>query len=169
MTKAGLASLIEADRPPSAVLGRLDRVLRSSGSVHTFTSLALVRLDPRSHQMVWSNAGHPFPLLAGRDGVRELEMPSLPLGKGPARVYEDVATPLEAGTSIVLCSDGVFEALDAEERPYGFERLTAAVRRLSGRSAEEIVAGLFDDWRSHIGANTVPLDDTTVVVIRRVG
>jgi len=168
MTKAGLASLVEADRTPAIVLQRLDQVLRGIGSPRTFTSLVLLRLDPPSGDILVSNAGHPYPWITGRSGVREVELPSLPLGLGPERRYDDTPLSIATGSALVLFSDGLFEAVDTLGHPYGFDRLRELLGKVSRRPAAAIVTAILDDWHAHAG-NEAPADDTTIVVVKRNG
>ena len=166
MTKAGLASLVEAERTPAMVLDRLDRVLRGIGSSRTFTTLALLRLDPESGHTLISNAGHPYPWIVSSSDACEVELPSLPLGQGPTRTYTDTTLTLEPGMTLVLSSDGLFEGTDASGRPYGFDRMRPLLRKIATRPAEAILTAIVDDWREHVGADAPP-DDTTIVVVKR--
>lgn len=168
MTKAGLASLVEADRTPAIVLQRLDLVLRGIGSPRTFTSMVLLRLDPPTGEVLVSNAGHPYPWIAQSADVREMDLPSLPLGLGPERQYADTPLSMRIGTTIVLFSDGLFEATDAHGRAYGFDRLRELLGKISRRPATAIVTAIVEDWRAHTG-NEAPADDTTIVVVKRSG
>jgi sigma-B regulation protein RsbU (phosphoserine phosphatase) len=168
MTKAGLASLVEADRTPAIVLQRLDLVLRGIGSPRTFTSMLLLRLDPPTGDVLVSNAGHPYPWIAQSADVREMDLPSLPLGLGPDRQYADTPLSMRIGTTIVLFSDGLFEATDAHGRAYGFDRLRELLGKVSRRPATAIVTAIVEDWRAHVGSGA-PADDTTIVVVKRVG
>lgn len=167
MTKAGLASLVGPEQTPAGVLTRLDRVLRTSGSARTFTSLALLRLDPARANGLIANAGHPYPLLVSDGRVAELSLSALPLGQGPSRTYQDQALDLEPDSVLVFCSDGLFEAENESGTPYGFDRLRSLLAA-SPSSAEEILDQIMADWRGFIGKRS-PVDDTTVVVIRRAG
>jgi phosphoserine phosphatase RsbU/P len=168
MTKAGLASLVEAERTPATVLQRLDLVLRGIDSPRTFTSLVLLRLDPSTGEVLVSNAGHPYPWIATRSGVREMELPSLPLGLGPAREYGDTPLSMKIGATVVLFSDGLFEAGDAHGRPYGFDRFRELLGKVSRRPASAILTAIVEDWRAHAGP-AAPADDTTIVVVKRSG
>ena len=168
MTKAGLASLVEAERTPATVLQRLHLVLREIGSPRTFTSLALLRLDPPTGEVLVSNAGHPYPWIVHGSDVREMDLPSLPLGLGPERHYDDALLSMRIGTTVVLFSDGLFEAADAHGRPYGFDRLRQILAKVSRRPASAILTAIIDDWRDHAGPGA-PADDTTIVVVKRSG
>ncbi len=168
MTAAALTSIITAEQTPSAVLRGVDRVIRRGGSHRNFTSLALLRLDPRTGVALLSNAGHPFPLLLAHDGdVEEIDLPGLPLGQGPQRKYADLSFTIPPGGALVFCSDGLFEATDLRENQYGYERPRDLLRELGDRPAGEILEALFTDWRSYMRSDGPPSDDTTVLVLKR--
>ena len=166
MTKAALVSLVYSGTTPSEVLLEIDRVLRTGGSERSFVSLLLVRFDPASGEALVANAGHPYPLLCGRSGVRELTLPGLPLGRGPARSYGDLALRIEAGEALVLASDGLFEALDEQDENYGFDRPAALLAGHASASSQELLERVVVDWSSFRGARAAA-DDTTLVVLRR--
>ncbi|HWN44859.1 MAG TPA: SpoIIE family protein phosphatase [Thermoanaerobaculia bacterium] len=166
MTTAALASLISSESTPSEVLRQVDRVLRRA-SLRNFASLVLLLLDTKTGKALLSNAGHPYPLALSNGEVSEIEISGLPLGQGPARVYEDISIQIPPGGALVFCSDGLFEAIDWSSNPYGFERPQEVLRTLENRSAEEIVEALLHDWQKHLRSEEPP-DDTTVVVVKRV-
>lgn len=166
MTVASLASLIHVDQKPPGVLQQVDRVLRRNGAHRHFTTLALMRLDPRTGAGRLANAGHPFPLLV-RDGeVSEIAAAGLPLGQGPRREYQETPVEIPPGGVLVFCSDGLFEGADWQGIPYGYDRPRDLLKMLGEKPAAEILEALFADWRRHLGAQEHQ-DDTTVVVIKR--
>ncbi len=168
MTAAALTSTITSTRMPSEVLREVDRVIRRGGSHRNFTSLALVRLDPRTGQALLGNAGHPFPLLLAHDGeVEEIDLPGLPLGQGPNRRYADLPFEVPPGGALVFCSDGLFEGTDPRDNAYGYDRPRELLRALADRSAAEILEALFAGWRKHLATDGPPADDTTVLVVKR--
>jgi hypothetical protein len=166
MVKAGFISLIGPDASPSEVLHHLDRVLRGVNFENSFTSLALLRLDPPSGEAALGNAGHPYPLMLRGGDCTEIELPGLPLGQGPPRAYQDRAFTLPPGGALVFCSDGLFEAVDKNGNAYGFDRAREVLRVISHRPAVEMVDALLNDCRRHLGAEDLP-DDVTVVAIKR--
>jgi hypothetical protein len=166
MTTAALTSLIAPGKSPSEVLVGVDRVIRRGGTRRNFTSLTLLRIDPLTGEAVLANAGHPYPLALADGEVAELAVPGLPLGQGPRRQYLDIPLQIPEGGALVLCSDGLYEAVNWESSPYGFDRPREVLRTLETRTAEEILETLLADWRSHVRSEAPP-DDTTIVVIKR--
>jgi hypothetical protein len=166
MTAASLSSLVGASQTPSGVLQRIDRVLRRNGAHRNFTTLALLRLDPRTGEGRLANAGHPYPLRVVNGEAAEISMAGLPLGQGPNREYKETALQIPPGGVLVFCSDGLFEGVDWQGVPYGYDRPREILGTLSELSAAEILETLLADWRRHLGAQEHQ-DDTTVLVLKR--
>lgn len=166
MTAASLSSLVGASQTPSGILQRIDRVLRRNGANRNFTTLALLRLDPRTGEGRLANAGHPYPLRVVNGEAAEISMAGLPLGQGPKREYQETVLQVPPGGVLVFCSDGLFEGVDWQGVPYGYDRPREILGALGELSAAEILETLLADWRRHLGAQDHQ-DDTTVLVIKR--
>ena len=83
-----------------------------------------------------------------------------------AATYDDSHITLEKGDVLVMFSDGVTEAPNANDEEYGDARLANLVAGMSKRSAREIV----DAVHASVGTYTEgapPADDITVMVARR--
>ncbi len=73
---------------------------------------------------------------------------------------------LQPGDGIVLYTDGITEARNAERRMYGLERLSKIVKDNWQSTAGEIRDEVVNDLRKHIGKEKV-LDDLTLLVIKQ--
>ena len=125
-----IRSTAELNPDPLSVLDALNRRLRGRGEAHA-TCLAL-RID--SHGLVTlANAGHVTPYLNAEPVAME---GALPLGMIDQPEFSVMRFPLQPGDRLVLLSDGIVEATDAEGRLFGFERTNQLLR--SARSAAEI-------------------------------
>lgn len=101
----------DSEAAPSAVLGRLDRVVCGL-DVTGFTTLIYGRVSCAGGPTVfrWSNAGHPAPLLVGPDGEpRLLPGVDVVLGVDPHGTREDREVELVAGCTLLLYTDGLVE------------------------------------------------------------
>jgi hypothetical protein len=112
---------------PGSILALLNERLQGRGLV---TCLAL-RID-RSGSVELANAGHLPPYIDGKELTLE---GAFPLGALPAVSFPSQHFQLSAGESLLLVSDGVVEARNAEGELFGFER----TRAISTQSAENIV------------------------------
>jgi phosphoserine phosphatase RsbU/P len=98
-------------RSPAAVLQHLDRGVRELFRDH-FVTAACCLLDADAQTLTWSVAGHPPILLRAPTGhVRRLHHRAYALGMHPSEFYYDEVMPLPPGSTVLLYSDGVSEAL----------------------------------------------------------
>ncbi|SBT37440.1 SpoIIE family protein phosphatase [Micromonospora auratinigra] len=96
---------------PAVLLGRLDHALRGL-QVRALATALLARVEPDGSgwRLRWSNAGHPPALLRGpAGGVRLLTEHDLMLGVQPAAPRREQSVRLPAGSTLVLCTDGLVE------------------------------------------------------------
>ncbi|HSK91711.1 MAG TPA: PP2C family protein-serine/threonine phosphatase, partial [Euzebyales bacterium] len=121
-------SILRGDAPrlvsPGEVLARANQLLAAEMPDKMFVTCLFAVLDPGTGVVRFANAGHPVPYVRGTDGeVRELRARGMPLGLLPDMVYEEAETVLAPGERVLLHSDGVAEAHDADRRMFGFDRL----------------------------------------------
>jgi serine phosphatase RsbU (regulator of sigma subunit) len=111
---------------PARILALLNGRLQGRGLV---TCLAM-RID-RNGCAELANAGHLPPYVNGQ----ELALDSaLPLGALPDNLFPTTRFQLAEGKTMLLVSDGVVEARNAQGELFGFERTTA----MANESAESI-------------------------------
>ena len=79
-----------------------------------------------------------------------------------------ISVKLEPGDVVVLYTDGVTEAENADKKLYGIERLSAAVKANHTRSAVEIKSAIIADVKAYIGTSKV-YDDITLLVLKQKG
>jgi serine phosphatase RsbU (regulator of sigma subunit) len=121
-------------------------------------------LDRAAGTLVYSNAGHPAPLLLRGGAVLRLDGGGPVLGLLDAR-YEERSLPLQPGDRLVLFTDGIVEA--SPDGPGGEEwgeaRLIAYVHALQGLPPTDTAASVLAEARA-FAAGTLA-DDATVVVV----
>ena len=143
------ALLNRRSNQPAEVLAELNNAM--AGQIEGgFVTCCAVLLQSNGWVLA-ANAGHIAPYVDGAEVAVEA---GLPLGVVPEVSYVEAGFMLELETQLMLVSDGVVEAANAEGELFGFER----TREISGKSAQEI-ADAAKAW----GQN----DDITVVTVRR--
>jgi hypothetical protein len=106
------ALLYDRRTPPSLVLDRLDETLYATTEAPV-TTACLARLEPDGDgwRLHWSTAGHLPPLVVTADGrPRYLHAdPGVPLGVDIRLPRPDHTSPLAAGDTVLLFTDGLVE------------------------------------------------------------
>ena len=80
-------------------------------------------LEPGSRKGSFLSAGHPPALVLGPAGSRRLESTGMPLGMLPGGSYTTGELELEPGSALLLYSDGLTEAIDADGNELGVDGL----------------------------------------------
>ncbi len=89
------------------------------------------------------------------------------IGLLPQASYEDMEIPLQQGDILVIQSDGVSEAMNANHEQFGEDRLQALLIEHKEKTAEEIIDIVVKEVRKHAGAHPQS-DDITMMVIKRI-
>ena len=156
----------------SEVLKKVNRQLYPDIREDMFISMAYLVLDHVRATVTLSRAGHDAPLLYRRatQELTKLKPPGLVLGIDSGSVFDritnDFAVPLERDDCLILYTDGVTEALDANGDEFGPDRMMDSVRASATSGAQAVITRLIDDVRAFVGT-TAQSDDITLIVIRK--
>jgi sigma-B regulation protein RsbU (phosphoserine phosphatase) len=152
---------------PSACVQWANKLLFQSTGADKFITLFYAHLDCQTNVLSYCNAGqeHPFhfsgegkPTRLGKGGIVLSVLEVFP--------YEEAYVHLLSGDLIVVYSDGVSEAVNAEQEQFGEGRILRILVESRTLSAEQTIDAIVGAVRKHAGA--VPqADDITIVVIKR--
>ncbi|HKY32130.1 MAG TPA: PP2C family protein-serine/threonine phosphatase [Candidatus Polarisedimenticolia bacterium] len=145
---------------------RLNRVIHRSRLSSRFISLFYGEAESNGN-FIYCNAGHPPALHLHEGTLTELKLGGLVLGPNPTARYERGFVALSPGDYVLMYTDGITEAAGPGDREFGLPRLKAAFKRLAGRTAREMVTGLFGELASFT-QEVRQGDDRTLVVVRRI-
>lgn len=169
MAKSCLHTQAKIDASPNAVMAAMNWTVLHSVQSGLFMSGCYVRLDSESRTLSYSNAGHPYPFLYHRsaDEIDRLESTDVMLGvpgfeESPFSLGE---RQWEPGDVLVLFSDGIHEALSADDEEFGEERLERVIRDTKDKDARQVRDGILEAVAEH-SRGVAPNDDVTVVVAR---
>jgi serine phosphatase RsbU (regulator of sigma subunit) len=152
---------------PADAVGQLNQDLSSELLNYHFVTFALCVLDPVAHRLTLVNAGHLPPLRRRGQEVEELGRTEsgLPLGCDAKRGYDQVELALEPGDTIVLYTDGISEAMNAQGDIYGSKRIRGVVAH-APEGVEKVGQALLDDVRRFVRGR-LQSDDICLVCIAR--
>jgi serine phosphatase RsbU (regulator of sigma subunit) len=167
MVKAAITTLVEEGADETSLFHRLNDLVYRSTERRAFMTLAFTIFDLERGTIRHTNAGHLYPYLLRKDAPEPLaiESPSLPLGVPSDLVTRTVELPLEDGDTIVYLSDGIVEAQDPQQEPFGFEHLESLLAEEPERSPTSIRDAILSAVAHHSGDRPAD-DDRTVMVLR---
>lgn len=113
----------------------------------------------------YSNAGHCAPFLVSPDGrLRTLNTTSMPVGMLEDAPFQMLQRELEPGDKLVIYSDGLTEAEDADGAFFDTERLRLCLRENAARDAAGLHGALLQAVDRFTEGGTIR-DDITALVI----
>lgn len=167
--RAGLRALLLEHSAPEELMQLLARALEPDLQDGRFITMVVAELDHDSHTLQYANAGHAPAMLyrAVDDSFLQLEATGLPLGVLDRPEYpQGPQQQLAIGDILVMCTDGIVEAMDAEDERFGQHRLEALVSELATAPLDDVVAEIGRQVEAHYVGESPP-DDLTILAVRR--
>ena len=172
MCRSALRSVAGGEMSPSKALAQVNRQLFPDIREDMFISMAYGILDGMTGKLTLSRAGHDPALCYRRAGgtVESLRSPGLALGVDSGQVFEritkDQEITLAPGDCVLFYTDGVREAVDAQEEEFGMERMADVFSQSAPLGAETVLVRMQEELKAFTGEST-QMDDITLVVIER--
>ncbi len=171
LTKGALLASAEDQPSPRRVLNKINQIVYHSISRGTFISMIYAVIDPRTHKVKFSRAGHnPLALFSSNSTSAKLFTPNgLALGLDDGEKFdstlEEMEIALMPGDALVFYTDGFTEAMDSESNEFGEERLVQLIESARHLPVKEMIAKIDSGVRKFVGG-APQHDDMTMVVIK---
>lgn len=121
--------------------------------------------DSDTRHLVYTNAGHPAPVLFRKEEVVRLDAGGTPLGLISPMSYREAKIGLEPGDTLIAFTDGFTESENSFEDQFGERRLIEVVRRAKGGPLHALVDEVYRSVEEWTGGGE-PQDDMTLIVAR---
>ena len=179
--RIALRAYASEGHPPDAVLSRASRFLSGLTDAYEdgeqpearFATCLYAEADPETGTLDIARAGHPDPVVMTGDGTAVIRRTEggLPLGIEADADYPATRITLEAGETIMLCTDGLIET-GGHDLATGWVRLRPILERHTDdleKLADELVQAVHGPASHH---TTGPLadrreDDIALLLLRR--
>ncbi len=149
---------------PAEVATQLNRLFQADEFSGLYFTMLYGVLHVPSGRLDYASGGHPaivrIPAAGGPPEFHGAE--GFPIAFVPEVEYEQKSLQLQPGDRIYLYSDGVPEAMDKDQEPYGDEKMAAFLDGGRAGPLETSVTGLLssvEEWCRPKG----PLDDVTIL------
>jgi sigma-B regulation protein RsbU (phosphoserine phosphatase) len=171
LTKGLLIATTQDSNDLLDIITHVNRHIFDVTERRTFVTMALGAFDPETRTFDHVRAGHN-PIVWRRpaeNATSLLNAPGIGLGIVSDRLFlrsmRLESMQLEAGDALVFYSDGLTEAMNAEDEQFGEDRLMRAVEEMDGVDATQTREHILSQVRTFL--NGIPAqDDMTLVVLR---
>jgi phosphoserine phosphatase RsbU/P len=162
--QAGVRGLASPQLSPDRICARLNSLICRNIASDRFITFFYAQLDGPAQRLRYANAGHNMPIVMHRDGSCDrLEAGGGVLGIFQMQAFTMGTLELATGDRVVLFTDGVTEARNADGEEFGESRLLRLLEESRETSAQHLqkeilrIVGEFCHGTWH--------DDATLVVI----
>lgn len=148
------------------IVTRLNKQVHEASAASRYATFFLAIYQPDSGELRYVNAGHnpPF-VIRGCDEALRLETGGMVVGLLKETSYEEGMVQLESGDLLLAYTDGISEAMTAQDEEWGDQRMLAAAEEARTLPAKEIlrkVVAAADDFTGGAPQH----DDMTLMVLK---
>jgi len=157
---------VDDQQAVAAIVGSVNEQLCQSTDSNRFATLFFAFYDDETHHLRYTNAGHNEPIVVRADkSVERLTTGGMMVGAFDFARYEEAPLTLAKGDVLLVFSDGISEAQNAEGEEYGEERLAHFAVEHSHLSADEMRRAVFEEIDKWSG-DTERGDDQTLMILK---
>jgi phosphoserine phosphatase RsbU/P len=131
-----------------------------------FTTAFLAEYDTARRIFTYINAGHNTPILRRSSGLIErLDVGGLPIGIQAEAKYESASVALAPGDWLIIFTDGLVEAVNANDEEFDEPRLLSALEAGVSTTPKELLERLMANLDLFVGS-TPQHDDVTCLLVK---
>ena len=168
VTRSTFRTVSAHESTPDRIVTIMNKTIADMNKNHMFVTLFVGVLDLPTGRLRYCNAGHDAPLLVGA-GVGELPCDSnIPVGFMPAWKYSLQEAQIFTGTTIFLFTDGLTEAMDAENAQFQMQRVNDVANRALAKQQQEprqLISQMTEAVHQFVG-DAEQSDDLTMMAIQ---
>jgi sigma-B regulation protein RsbU (phosphoserine phosphatase) len=166
--RSTLKCIIAADdfSCPADIITKLaSEITKDLQNLEFIITLFYMRIDLKHNKIIYTNAGHNYPVMIKGEELIELKGGGPLLGMLDEYEYEHFEVDYEPGNLIYLYTDGVTESENQYGQQFGTERLYSLLQKLKDKSTNLIINQISNDLL--LFRRSAPQkDDITMMVIK---
>ncbi len=173
LTKGFIQSHMTGTTSPKEALIKVNEMMYNTIDRRSFVTMFIVVLDWKSKKVVCARAGHnPIIHYSGKKGEITMIIPDgIALGLRETNVFSEsireYELQLEDNDWLILYTDGLSEAVDADSNEFGEKGLIQSVRENFHKNAESMVETIFNRVQV-FSEGCDQYDDMTMIAVKKV-
>ena len=167
MTKSLFRAYSSEENMPDRIITRMNSTLCENNKSHMFVTLFVGVLELASGLLRYCNAGHPNPIVINKETSSLPVLRNFPVGFFADTTYQMQEAIIEPQTTILLYTDGLSEAKDADEQMFGDERIHGEVNHAirNEQLSPKVLIDQLTQCVHHFVGDTEQSDDLTMLTI----
>ena len=152
---------------PSEALKELNDEIIRDRVIDKYVPVTYCLLDTKDNTFTYSNAGHEPAFYVSKKDVKELNTGGMPLGMDENEEYEQETIKLKDNDTILLFTDGLFDARNTEDEEFGPNRVIKTLKEHTQNVQDELSlqAKLIQTWKDFQDNEKKQKDDMTLITI----
>ena len=159
------ADIEDGGKAIEAIINRLNKMICGECMNGEFITFFYAVIDTESETITYCSCGHEPTLLIRDKKIIRLAKGGLVLGIDEQAEYEIETVKLEDGDGLLFYTDGLVDAFNFDEEPWGIDNLHMTAKKFSTGSAEQIVQNLLT-YRSRFVGLARQIDDTSIIAVK---
>lgn len=154
----------------SKIMAEMNDQISEDNPSLTFVTCLLGILNPGTGMVDIVNGGHVQPVILRKDGTVEQPQPDYGIPLGLRTGHEFIGSRLGMGQGDILCliTDGVTDAMNLDEKPFGLDRFVTHLSELEEHSPKCLVESLKTRLLEFVNGGD-QFDDITVFCVQYQG
>ncbi len=162
MFKMTLGKYARTETDPGKVFEALNHDFCNVVQTGDFFTAFYGIIDHKNKKLIYSNAAHPLPLLYDytTKKIEALDSEGFLLGVMDVGItYETRERAIDGPVRLFVYTDGLQEAINAQNEQFGDERIAKAMRRYARNKAETFLEKMVTELKNHTGNHSGTFDD----------
>ena len=170
VTKTMIKTMSKGAASPNEILDRVNREIAHDNGSSMFITIFCGILYVKTGEILYSSAGHMFPLIAHPSGKTEFLKGDIGIAVGVLEkaVYKSSKAYLQPQDIICMYTDGVTEAVNEKQELFGEERLKEGISAVCREPVKGIVVEVFRKVRE-FSRGMPQSDDITLLTVKYFG
>ena len=163
--QANLRALCARFSDLEVIIQELNKILFNITSGEKFVTLFLAKIDIRSQEVTYINAGHNYPIYIHNNANSDLDKGCMILGIMPTLEITSASFRYRPGDILFMYTDGVSEQTNVREEMFGTERILSGLEQYKYGTAKSITENIWHSLKS-FSPEAESNDDVTMLSVK---
>ena len=150
---------------PARIMQKINQTVCNGNESSMFVTFFIGVLDLPTGRLQYCNAGHDTPLFIDGEAQALEVISNIPLGVDENWFFESQNIIMNPGTTLLLYTDGLTEAMDAKHQQFGLQRVKETINEQPNTSSQQLLDSMLIAQSKFVGG-AEQSDDLTMLAVK---